>query len=328
MYSEKPLVSVVIPAYNNITYTSKTLKSILNQNYRPLQIVLMDDKSPLPLKDMYDEFKINSDHGVEWIFRRNEINLGPYWNAEAGLYLATGRYLILMPHDDWFIDQNFVSSAVKVLSEGSDRFVAIANSKIEHTDKNMMSGDIPSDWHLVDGMDFLTNRLYSDAHPAYSGVVMDREKLTELGYMNFFLSKITAKDLGIIPDESFVSIVILAASGKVILKGDVVSVRGNPDSSYSKSLEWQRAAGLGVFYSNYLLYKYFKTKRITDGKRVSRRVLVRLYPVGRIDMKTLRKFNYEFPAIWLLLMNRFFFIVTPKLRTFPLIMRIVRKYRL
>ena len=328
MYSEKPLVSVVIPAYNNITYTSKTLESILNQSHRPLQIVLMDDNSPVRLKDMYDAFKINSDLGVEWIFRRNEVNLGPYWNLEAGLRLATGRYLIIMPHDDWFIEDDFVSSAITILSEDPDRFVAIANSKIEHTEQNMMGSDVPSDWHMVDGMEFLANRLYSDAHPSYSGVVMNRDKLTQLGYMNFFLSKKTAKNLGIIPDESFVSIVILAASGKVMLNGDVVSVRGNPDSSYSKSLEWQQASGLGVFYPNYLLYKYFKANKIATAKRTVIRVLVRSYPVSRIDMKTLRKFDYEFPAIWFLLMNRFFFIVAPKLRAFPLIMRIVRKHRL
>jgi len=328
MCSDKPIVSVVIPAYNNIAYTTKTLASILTQNYRPLQIVLMDDNSPLPLENMYEKFRIDSDPSVSWVFRRNEINLGPYWNLEAGLQLASGRYLIIMPHDDWFIDQNFVSSAVAALSEGSDRFVAIANSRIEHTQQNMMSGEISSGWHTTDGIDFLKSRLYFDAHPSYSGVVLDREKLMELGYMNFFLSKNIAENLGIIPDESFVSIVILAASGKVVLNGEVVSVRGNPDSSYSKSLEWQRAAGLGVFFPNYLLYKHFKTKKKLHAKRVSRRALIRLYPVSKIDTKTLRMFNFEILAIYYLMMNRVFFIVSPRLRTSELIMRFVHRYRL
>ncbi len=328
MYLGNPVVSVVIPAYNNIAYTTKTLTSILNQSYRPLQIVLMDDKSPLTLENMYEKFKINSDLGVSWVYRRNEINLGPYWNLQAGLQLANGRYLIIMPHDDWFIDQDFVSSAITSLSEGSDRFVAIANSRIEKTHQNMMSGKISSGWHVIDGIEFLKKRLYSDAHPSYSGVVLDMEKLLELGYMNFFLSKNVAEHLGVIPDESFVSIVILAAAGKVVLNGDVVSVRGNPDSSYSKSQEWLGAAGLGVFFPNYLLYKHFKAKRITDAKRVSRRALIRLYPVSKIDIKTLRMFNFEIYAIYYLLMNRFFSIVSPRLRSSELVMRFVHRFRL
>ncbi len=324
----KSVVSVVIPAYNNIAYTTKTLTSILNQSYRPIEIILMDDKSPLPLENMYEKFKINSDLGVSWIFRRNETNLGPYWNLQAGLRLANGRYLIIMPHDDWFIDQDFVSSAITALSEAPDRFVAIANSRIENTHQNMMSGEISSGWNVIGGIDFLKKRLYSDAHPSYSGVVLDLEKLLELGYMNFFLSKKVAENLGVIPDESFISILILAGSGNVVLNGDVVSIRGNPDSSYSKSQEWQGAAGLGVFFSNYLVYKYFKAKRIVEAKRVSRRALIRLYPVSKIDIKTLKMFNCEIFAIYYLIMNRFFFIVSPRLRSSELVMRLVRRFRL
>jgi glycosyltransferase involved in cell wall biosynthesis len=328
MYRDKAVVSIVIPAYNNPIYTSKTLQSVLSQSYRPIQVVLMDDKSPTPLKDIFEEFKNDSDPGISWVFRRNQMNLGPYWNLEAGLQLATGRYLIIMPHDDWFTDIDFVSSAVLNLSKSSDRYIAIANSKIEHTDQKMMSDLIPSGWHEIDGMDFLVNRLYSDAHPSYSGVVLDRIKLNELGYMKFYLSKAAAEDFNVIPDESFVSIVVLAASGKVILNGEVVSVRGNPETSYSKSLEWAQASGLGVFYPNYLLYKYFKSSGNLIARRKLKRVLIRLYPVARIKIKTVRMFNFEISAISLLAMNRIFFFVSPKLRKLPWVMSIVRKHRL
>ena len=52
---EKPLVSIAIPAYNKPEYTRKTLKSIVEQTYRPIEVVLSDDASPEPLEPLVNE---------------------------------------------------------------------------------------------------------------------------------------------------------------------------------------------------------------------------------------------------------------------------------
>ena len=41
----EPLVSICIPAYNNAAYIKDTIDSILNQTYKNLELVIVDDKS-------------------------------------------------------------------------------------------------------------------------------------------------------------------------------------------------------------------------------------------------------------------------------------------
>lgn len=43
---EKPLISVIVPIYKVEKYLNKCVKSIINQTYKNLEIILVDDGSP------------------------------------------------------------------------------------------------------------------------------------------------------------------------------------------------------------------------------------------------------------------------------------------
>lgn len=53
MYSE-PVISVIVPIYNVETYLDRCVSSIVNQTYRNLEIILVDDGSPDSSPDMCD----------------------------------------------------------------------------------------------------------------------------------------------------------------------------------------------------------------------------------------------------------------------------------
>ena len=72
--SEK--VTILLPAYNNPNYTRKTLKSIISQTYRPIELIFIDDNSPVSLKPLFDEFfSMNKDKTLIAKYYRNKINL-------------------------------------------------------------------------------------------------------------------------------------------------------------------------------------------------------------------------------------------------------------
>ena len=43
--NSKPLVSICIPAYNNAEYILETINNILDQSYKNLELIVVDDKS-------------------------------------------------------------------------------------------------------------------------------------------------------------------------------------------------------------------------------------------------------------------------------------------
>ena len=78
---KKDLVSITIPAYNNPEYLVKNLNSILKQSYRPVEVIISDDKSPNSLRNIVENFKKNIDIDFSIKFYEQKENLNVYWNA-------------------------------------------------------------------------------------------------------------------------------------------------------------------------------------------------------------------------------------------------------
>ena len=53
---EQPLISVVVPVYNVAEYLPECVDSIINQTYKNLEIILVDDGSPDACPDICDEY--------------------------------------------------------------------------------------------------------------------------------------------------------------------------------------------------------------------------------------------------------------------------------
>ena len=50
------MVSVVIPAYNQPTYLQRALESVLEQTYRPIEVIVADDCSPTLIEPVVKDF--------------------------------------------------------------------------------------------------------------------------------------------------------------------------------------------------------------------------------------------------------------------------------
>lgn len=91
----EPLVSVCIPTYNNAEYIEDTVRSVLGQTYRNLEVIVVDDHSADDTMEILG--KIEDDRlRVYW----NEENLGMAGNWNRCLELARGQYIKLICADD------------------------------------------------------------------------------------------------------------------------------------------------------------------------------------------------------------------------------------
>lgn len=93
----KPLVSVIVPVYKVEEYLPKCINSILNQTYRNLEVILVDDGSPDNCGALCDQYA-EQDARVRVIHRENG---GISAARNSGLEIMQGDYLIFVDSDDW-----------------------------------------------------------------------------------------------------------------------------------------------------------------------------------------------------------------------------------
>lgn len=94
---KKPLVSVVIPTYNDQEYVEDAIKSVLSQTYGNIEILVVDDGSTDNTKDKLNPY-INS-HDIEYIYQANKGLSGA---RNTGVMSASGEYIAFLDADDLF----------------------------------------------------------------------------------------------------------------------------------------------------------------------------------------------------------------------------------
>lgn len=92
---ERPLISVVMPAYNVGKYVMEAVDSILNQTFTNFEFIIIDDGSD---DETVNVIKTYTDPRI--IFIRNERNMGLIWSLNYGIELSKGTYIARMDADD------------------------------------------------------------------------------------------------------------------------------------------------------------------------------------------------------------------------------------
>lgn len=104
---ENGLVTVVVPIYNVEKYLERCISSIVNQTYRNLEIILVDDGSPDRCPQMCDVWA-EKDSRIKVVHKKN-AGLGMARNT--GIEHATGRYICFFDSDD-YVDLNTIQKTV------------------------------------------------------------------------------------------------------------------------------------------------------------------------------------------------------------------------
>lgn len=91
------LISIIVPVYNVEKYLSKCIESIINQTYKNLEIILVDDGSPDNCGKICDEYA-RKDKRIKVLHKENG---GQGSARNLGLDNSTGEYIAFVDSDDW-----------------------------------------------------------------------------------------------------------------------------------------------------------------------------------------------------------------------------------
>lgn len=157
----KPLISIIIPVYNSGKKINRLLKSLINQTYTNIEIIVVDDKSKDPKTIELEESWSKKDSRIKLF--TEEKNTGGKRPRIDGILFSKGEYICFADQDDWFphnaIEKLYeaclhnqadmvIGSTSKALNVGSIYWEASHRKAITKTDKVIQHEELMSDYFI------------------------------------------------------------------------------------------------------------------------------------------------------------------------------------
>ena len=158
MSTPQPLVSVIVPVFNEERYIGRCLRSLLQQTMAQehYEIVVIDDAStdrtPYALELFHDQIQC----------LRNPVNLGLPGSLNRAIQAARGRYVVRVDSDD-YVNANFVN-LLHFFLEQNPRHDAVA-----------------CDYLMVDDDEQVLKRADCTDDPIACGIMFRRDQLLSVG---------------------------------------------------------------------------------------------------------------------------------------------------
>lgn len=140
----QPLISIVIPVYNAASVISDTIQSVLNQTYKNIELILVDDHSTDNscelISSLINKYKDenhssnHNDHKNQRVIRliKTSKNHGAYYVRNLGVDAAKGRFLCYLDADDlWLPDK--LENQVRFMLK---KHIAFSYTSYEYADCN------------------------------------------------------------------------------------------------------------------------------------------------------------------------------------------------
>ena len=149
------LVSVIIPTHNRPVMLKLALESVLNQTYKNIEVIVIDDGIEMRAKDVISSFNDN-----RIVYFQNEKSLGSAISRNIGIKKATGEYIAFLDDDDQWMP-NKLEKQIEMFSKTPNdvgySFTSVINEFDDHEETTIVPNGI-ADYHsqIVDGMRTLT----------------------------------------------------------------------------------------------------------------------------------------------------------------------------
>ena len=132
---EKIKVSIIVAIYNSEKFLEKLIRSIINQTYKNLEIILVDDGSPDESGKICDEFA-KTDNRIKVIHKKNG---GACEARNVGIKESTGDYISIIDGDDW-LTNDYIEYLMRLIIK-TDSEMAMTDNIFTTRDQRQVSKD-------------------------------------------------------------------------------------------------------------------------------------------------------------------------------------------
>lgn len=151
-----PLISVIVPVYMTDRYTGACIESIMNQTYKNLEIILVDDGSKDMCPQLCDLYA-SKDSRIKVIHKENG---GLVSGRKAGILASRGDYIGYVDGDDW-IGPGYYQAMLDAI-EDSNADIAVAGFSRDLFNKSdRMLNAIPPGIYKGESLDFFYKNMIS-----------------------------------------------------------------------------------------------------------------------------------------------------------------------
>ena len=145
-------VSVIMPCFNDGQYIEESIESVLNQTYKNIELIIIDDGSTdnrtLQILDSIDNDQIK-------VLKFNKMGVAAARNK--GIDICTGEYILPLDSDD-IIEKTYIEKAVRIIEQ--DQNIGIVYCEAEFFDGKTGHWNLPEysiESMLVDNVIFVTS---------------------------------------------------------------------------------------------------------------------------------------------------------------------------
>lgn len=129
MTDQQPIVSILLIAMNHEKFIEQACKSIVNQSYKNIEVIFLDNNSKDKTFEIADRFF--KDAKINYLGIKNNENKGVSENLNILVANSNGDYLSILSGDDWYEEANIESRLQFLLKNDLDVVLADGYKFIE-----------------------------------------------------------------------------------------------------------------------------------------------------------------------------------------------------
>lgn len=323
------LVSIIIPIFNVEKYLDRCIESVVNQTYKNLEIILVDDGSTDSCPQMCDEWGLK-DSRIKVVHKEN-AGLGMARNT--GIDNASGEYIFFFDSDD-YVDVTTVERCVKSAVENDSEVVAYGRNDV-YDDGRIVPRGIKTEKTLFSDSEICNIVLPAMFTYELGFGVSSWGKMYKLELFNRF-NKRFVSEKQIISEDAYFAIDLYTDVNRVSIvcenlyfyckRGNSLSQIYNPerqsknDAFYLKAIDLAKNRGLSKrvvdsIAARYQMYTFSAIKQVvatglskSEKKKEIRKIFKSKVLRSTLTKDIITKHNKKLRLFYFLLKSRFYWL--------------------